>query len=159
MMDRRNFLRTASSFTLLTVGATTDASRTTGESIVKYLSLDKLPGMCAKEPMTADGIIRLSKIEVYPQYLDKYINYATEVGEISLRSEPGVLTMYAIGEKENPCNITILETYASHAAYEKHIASEHFQRYKLETLHMVKSLILSDQTPLNPANKLNNFIQ
>lgn len=159
MMDRRNFLRTASSFTLLTVGATTDASRITGESIGKYLSLDKLPGMCAKEPMTADGIIRLSKIEVYPQYLDKYINYATEVGEISLRSEPGVLTMYAIGEKENPCNITILETYASHAAYEKHIASEHFQRYKLETLHMVKSLILSDQTPLNPANKLNNFIQ
>ena len=159
MMDRRNFLRTASSFTLLTVGATTDASRTTGESIGKYSNLDKLPGMCAKEPMTADGIIRLSKIEVYPQYLDKYINYATEVGEISLRSEPGVLTMYAIGEKENPCNITILETYASHAAYEKHIASEHFQRYKLETLHMVKSLILSDQTPLNPANKLNNFIQ
>ena len=102
-MDRRNFLRTASSFTLLTVGATTDASRTTGESIGKYLNLDKLPGMCAKEPMTADGIIRLSKIEVYPQYLDKYINYATEVGEISLRSEPGVLTMYAIGEKENPC--------------------------------------------------------
>ena len=79
MMDRRNFLRTASSFTLLTVGATTDASRTTGESIGKYLSLDKLPGMCAQEPMTADGIIRLSKIEVYPQYLDKYINYATEV--------------------------------------------------------------------------------
>ena len=159
MMDRRNFLRTASSFTLLTVGATTDASRTTGESIGKYLNLDKLPGMCAKEPMTADGIIRLSKIEVYPQYLDKYINYATEVGEISLRNEPGVLTMYAIGEKENPYNITILETYANHAAYEKHIASEHFQRYKLETLHMVKSLILSDQTPLNPANKLNNFIQ
>ena len=143
MMDRRNFLRTASSFTLLTVGATTDASRTTGESIGKYLNLDKLPGMCAKEPMTADGIIRLSKIEVYPQYLDKYINYATEVGEISLRNELGVLTMYAIGEKENPCNITILETYASHAAYEKHIASEHFQRYKLETLHMVKSLINS----------------
>ena len=49
--------------------------------------------------MTADGIIRLSKIEVYPQYLDKYINYATEVGEISLRSELVGLTMYAIGEK------------------------------------------------------------
>ena len=130
----------------------------TGEIIGKCLNLDK-SGMCVKEPMTTDGIVRLSKIEVYPQYLDKYINYATEVGEISLRNEPGVLTMYAIGEKENPCNITILETYANHAAYEKHIASEHFQRYKLETLHMVKSLILSDQTPLNPANKLNNFIQ
>ena len=159
MMDRRNFLRTASSFTLLTVEATTDASRTTGESIGKYLNLDKLPGMCAKEPMTADGIIRLSKIEVYPQYLDEYMNYATEVGEISLRTEPGVLTMYAVSEKENPCKVTILETYASREAYEKHIASEHFQKYKQGTLHMVKSLVLSDQTPLNPANRINNFIQ
>lgn len=131
----------------------------TGEIIGKCLNLDKQPGMCAKEPMSADGIVRLSKIEVYPQYLDEYMKYATEVGEISLRTESGVLTMYAVGEKENPCKVTILETYASHAAYEKHIASEHFQKYKQGTLHMVKSLVLSDQTPLNPANKLNNFMQ
>ena len=69
------------------------------------------PGMCAKEPMAADGIVRLSRIEVYPEFLDEYIKYATEVGEISLRTEPGVLTMYAVAEKENPCRITILETY------------------------------------------------
>ena len=74
------------------------------------------PGMCAKEPMAADGIVRLSKIEVYPQYLDEYIKYVTEVGGISLRTEPGVLTMYAVAEKENPCKITILETYASREA-------------------------------------------
>ena len=96
------------------------------------------PGMCAKEPMAADGIVRLSKVEVYPQYLDEYIKYATEVGEISLRTEPGVLTMYAVGEKEN---------------------SAHFQKYKQGTLHMVKSLELTDQTPLNPANRINNFIE
>lgn len=54
---------------------------------------------------------------------------------------------------------SILETYASREAYEKHIASEHFQKYKQGTLHMVKSLVLSDQKPLNPANKLNNFMQ
>ena len=131
----------------------------TGEIIGKCLNLDKQPGMCAKKPMTADGIIRLSKIEVYPQYLDEYMKYATEVGEVSLRTEPGVLTMYAVGEKENPCKITILETYASREAYEKHIASKHFQKYKQGTLHMVKSLVLSDQTPLNPANRINNFIQ
>lgn len=131
----------------------------TGEIIGKCLNLDKQPGMCAKKPMNADGIVRLSKIEVYPQYLDEYMKYATEVGEVSLRTEPGVLTMYAVGEKENPCKITILETYASREAYEKHIASEHFQKYKQGTLHMVKSLVLSDQTPLNPANRINNFIQ
>ena len=131
----------------------------TGEIIGKCLNLDKQPGMCAKKPMNADGIVRLSKIEVYPQYLDEYMKYATEVGEISLRTEPGVLTMYAVGEKENPCKITILETYASREAYEKHIASKHFQKYKQGTLHMVKSLVLSDQMPLNPANRINNFIQ
>lgn len=131
----------------------------TGEVIGKCLNLDKQPGMCAKQPMQADGIVRLSKIEIHPQYLDEYMNYATEVGEISLRTEPGVLTMYAISERENPCKVTILETYASYEAYEKHIASEHFQKYKQGTLHMVKSLVLSDQTPLNPANKINNFMQ
>lgn len=131
----------------------------TGEVIGKCLQLDNAPAMCAKEPMAADGIVRLSKIEIYPQYLDAYLRYAVEVGEVSLRTEPGVLTMYAVSEKENPCRVTILETYASRGAYEKHIASEHFQRYKQGTLHMVKSLILSDQTPLNPANRINNFIQ
>lgn len=130
-----------------------------GEVIGKCLKLDKEPSMCAKEPMTSDGIIRLSKIEVHPQCLDEYMKYATEVGEISLRTEPGVLTMYAVGDKENPCKITILETYASKAAYERHIASEHFQKYKQGTLHMVKSLVLSDQTPLNPASRIENFIQ
>lgn len=131
----------------------------TGEVIGKCLQLDKAPAMCDKEPMAVDGIVRLSKIEIYPQYLDAYMKYAAEVGEVSLRTEPGVLTMYAVSEKENPCRVTILETYASRGAYEKHIASEHFQRYKQGTLHMVKSLILSDQTPLNPANRINNFIQ
>lgn len=131
----------------------------TGEIIGKCLNLDKEPGMCAKLPMAADGIVRLSKIEVYPEHLDEYMEYATEVGEVSLRTEPGVLTMYAVSEKENPCRITILETYVSQAAYESHIVSEHFRKYKQGTLHMVKSLVLSDQTPLNPTNRINNFIQ
>ena len=117
------------------------------------------PGMYVKLPMSADGIVRLSKIEVYPEYLEEYVEYAVEVGEVSLRTEPGVLTMYAVGEKENPCLITILETYASKEAYESHIASEHFRKYKQGTLHMVKTLMLSDQIPLNPANKINNFIE
>lgn len=131
----------------------------TGEIIGKCLNLDKAPSMCAKEPMTSDGIVRLSKIEVYPQHLDEYMKYAVEVGEISLRTEPGVLAMYAVQEKENPCKVTILESYASQEAYEKHIESEHFKKYKQGTLHMVKSLTLSDQTPLNSANRINNYIQ
>ena len=106
--------------------------------------------ICHKLPMEADGIVRLSKIEVYPEFLDEYIKYAVEVGEISLLTEPGVLTMYAVGEKDNPCKVTILETYASKAAYEQHIASEHFQKYKQGTLRVVLNLELLNVTPLIP---------
>ena len=145
----RNLLIALLLFGLLSCGGT--AKRETHPS--------RQPGMCAKEPMAADGIVRLSKIEVWSQCLGEYMKYVTEVGEISLRIEPGVLTMYAVAEKENPCKITILETYASKEAYDKHIASAHFRKYKQGTLHMVKSLELSDQTPLNPANRINNFIE
>lgn len=111
-----------------------------------------------KEAMQPDGIVRLSKIEVFPQWLEEYMKFATEVGAISLQTEPGVLTMYAVADKDNPCNITILETYSSQEAYRKHIASPHFQKYKQGTLHMVKSLVLDDVTPLNPDNQITNFI-
>lgn len=131
----------------------------TGEVIGRCLALDKESGMCAKLPMEADGIVRLSKIEVYPEHLEEYMKYATEVGEVSLRTEPGVLTMYAVSEKDNPCHVTILETYANREAYEKHIASPHFRKYKEGTLHMVKSLTLSDQTPVNPANRITNYME
>ncbi len=112
-----------------------------------------------KFPMSADGIIRLSKIEIYPQYVEEYMEYAAEVGEISLRIEPGVITMYALADKENPCHITILETYSSREAYADHIKSTHFQKYKQGTFHMVKSLVLADQMPLNPASHLINEIR
>ena len=114
--------------------------------------------MVEKEKMATDGIVRLSKIEVYPQYLDEYMEFAVEVGTKSLLTEPGVLTMYAMQDKEDRCVITILETYSSQEAYKSHIASDHFQKYKQGTLHMVKSLELCDQSPLNPFNKLINTI-
>lgn len=114
--------------------------------------------MVEKESISDDGIVRLSKIEVYPQYLDEYLKFAVEVGTESLRTEPGVLTMYAMQDKENHCMITILETYSSQEAYKSHIASRHFQKYKQGTLHMVKNLELCDQIPLNPDNIITNTI-
>lgn len=114
--------------------------------------------MVEKEKMTDNGIVRLSKVEIYPRYIDEYMEFAVEVGTKSLQTEPGVLTMYAMQDKDNPCMITILETYSSQEAYESHIASGHFQKYKQGTLHMVKNLELRDQTPLNPDNTITNTI-
>lgn len=146
-------------FLTLLVACNTKTTQENNKQNDTEMEKNNIENMIEKDSMQADGIVRLSKIEVYPEYLDEYIKFATEVGEVSLRTESGVLTMYAVAEKDNPCKITILETYASQEAYKKHIASAHFQKYKQGTLHMVKSLELVDQKPLNPANKLKNFIK
>ncbi|MDE6278014.1 MAG: antibiotic biosynthesis monooxygenase [Muribaculaceae bacterium] len=123
------------------------------------LTGENTTNMCKKLTMQSDGIGRLSKIKVNPEYLNEYMKYAMEVGRISLQTEPGILTMYAVADKDNPCNITILETYASEEAYKSHIASTHFQKYKQSTLHMVDSLRLEDVVALNPENVLVNIIK
>ncbi|MDE5941057.1 MAG: antibiotic biosynthesis monooxygenase [Muribaculaceae bacterium] len=104
---------------------------------------------CRKLPMAEDGIIRYSVIEILPDYLDEYLPLALEVGDISMKTEPGVLAMYPTVSNADSCKVTILEIYASQDAYKSHIASQHFQKYKQSTLHMVKSLQLLDQKPLN----------
>ena len=97
-----------------------------------------------------DRLVRLSKIEVYEEYLDEYLSFVGEVGRASVEQEEGVLTLFSVQEKERPFHITILEIYASRAAYEHHITTPHFQKYKQGTLHMVKSLELCDGKALVP---------
>jgi len=65
-----------------------------------------------------------------------------------------VLTLYAVAEKSDPTNITILEIYADSAAYEAHLQTPHFIKYKTGTAEMVKSLELIETTPLIPELKI-----
>ncbi|WP_300935731.1 putative quinol monooxygenase [uncultured Muribaculum sp.] len=105
---------------------------------------------CEKHQMADDGIIRYSVIDIIPEHLKEYLPLALEVGEVSMKTEPGVLAMYPTVADDDSCRVTILEIYSSRDAYKSHIASRHFQKYKQSTLHMVKSLQLLDQKPMNP---------
>lgn len=67
-----------------------------------------------------------------------------------MRLEPGVLTLYAVAEKDAPNRITILEIYANRTAYESHLKTPHFQKYKQGTIEMVEDLVLTDTQPLIP---------
>ena len=95
-----------------------------------------------------DHIVRVAEVEVYPEHLDKYLAYAREVGETSTAVEPGVLTLCSMQDKADPCRILILEIYADQAAYQRHLQTPHFKRYKEGTAHMVKSLKLTDTKPI-----------
>jgi len=94
-------------------------------------------------------MVRIAEIEVYQQYLDQYLAFADEVDRISVESEPGVICLFPMQIEEEPTQIRILEIYASEDAYNNHIKTEHFQKYKQATLHMVKSLKLNDMKPLD----------
>ena len=103
-----------------------------------------------KEPDTITGSqkVRLAKIVVDQARLNEYNSYLKEEIESSMRLEPGVLTLYATFEKERPNRITILEIYANEEAYQSHIKTPHFLKYKQGTLDMVQELELIDSTPL-----------
>lgn len=107
------------------------------------------------KPVSAEkNLVRLSKITVDPTQIDAYNAFLKEEIEASMRLEPGVLTLYATAEKDAPYKVTILEIYADRAAYEKHLQTPHFQKYKQGTLEMVKELELVDVKPLIPGLKI-----
>ena len=94
-------------------------------------------------------ICRLAEIEVYPEYLKEYLAFANEVDRLSVEREPGVICLFPMQSVENPAQIRILEIYASEEAYQNHLKTDHFQKYKKGTMHMVKSLKLPTMQPLD----------
>jgi quinol monooxygenase YgiN len=101
-----------------------------------------------------EQMVRLSKLVIDPAHLEAYRSALMEEVNASVRLEPGVLTLYAVAEKDRPTHFTILEIYADRAAYQQHIKSPHFLKYKTGTEHMVKSLELVDTVPLVPEMKI-----
>lgn len=93
---------------------------------------------------TKDMMIRISEIEVDSNYLKEYNAILQEESRASVQLEAGVIAIYPLYQKENPAQIRILEIYANRKAYEAHLKTPHFQKYKTTTLKMVKSLKLVD---------------
>jgi quinol monooxygenase YgiN len=94
-------------------------------------------------------LVRISEIQIFPQYLDEYQRILNEEAEASVRLEPGVICIFPSAEKDDRTKIRILEVYATREAYDAHIKSPHFQKYKKSTLLMVKSLRLVDMQAID----------
>jgi len=93
-------------------------------------------------------MVRLAKLVIDANQLESYKAFLREEIEVSLRVEPGVKTLYAVSEKNNPSHVTILEIYADTLAYQAHLKTPHFIKYKTGTKNMVKSLELVETVPL-----------
>ncbi len=98
-----------------------------------------------------DMMVRISEIEIEPAYLEEYKAILKEEAAASVKKEPGVISIFPMFQKENPTQIRILEMYASKEAYQQHLKTPHFLKYKTTTLKMVKSLKLIDMEAMDSA--------
>ncbi|HSD05628.1 putative quinol monooxygenase [Flavobacterium sp.] len=102
-------------------------------------------------------IVRLTEIEIDSNFVKEYSEILKEESSASVALEPGVISIFPMFQKDNPIQIRILEIYANKEAYESHLKTPHFQKYKTTTLKMVKALRLIDMSVMDPENMKEMF--
>ncbi len=100
-------------------------------------------------------VVRIAKLKIDSAQLESYKAALKEEIEASVRTEQGVLTLYAVSDKNNLTHITVFEIYANQEAYLAHLKTPHFIKYKTTTKDMVKSLELMDTVPIALKAKAN----
>ncbi|OXA75697.1 putative quinol monooxygenase [Flavobacterium frigidimaris] len=95
-------------------------------------------------------MIRISEIEIYPEHLSEYKAILKEESSASVKLEPGVLAIFPMYKKKDSTQIRILEMYQDNDAYQSHLKTPHFLKYKTTTVKMVKSLKLIDMDTIDP---------
>jgi len=98
--------------------------------------------------MSGKLVVRIAEIEIDLVQLETYRALLAEEIEASVALEPGVLSLNAVSIKDSPNSIRILEVYANRTAYEAHLLTPHFLKYKNATAGMVTSLTLLDVDPI-----------
>ena len=133
---------------------TTEPDLAPFREMILYKNAEWLLGMSQTKPVAESFngkmIVRLAEIEVYPKHLKEYLEFANEVDRLSVERESGVFCLFPMQSAEDSTKIRILEIYASEKTYQQHLKTDHFQKYKQGTLHMVKNLKLPTMQPLDP---------
>ena len=129
--------------------------KTSISSLILLMAMLSLFYCCTTSAQKKSQMVRLAKLVIDSAQLENYKALLKEEIETSVRVEPGVKTLYAVSEKNNPTHITILEIYADTTVYIAHLQTLHFMKYKTGTKDMVKSLELVATVPLIPEMKIN----
>ncbi|MBY3388017.1 putative quinol monooxygenase [Rhizobium laguerreae] len=98
--------------------------------------------------MSRKPVVRMAELEIDPDTLETYRALLKEEIEASVALEDGVISLSAVSIRDNPNRIRILEVYADQEAYEAHLRTPHFLKYKNQTAHMVTSLTLIEVDPI-----------
>ena len=91
-----------------------------------------------------NNMYRIAKIKVDVNQLEQYTIALKEQMNTAIQLEVGVLSYTVMADKKDPSSITIVEVYQNKDAYESHISTPHFRKYKDKVKDMVLSLELMD---------------
>lgn len=94
-------------------------------------------------------IVRIAELEIVEEQLKNYLTELNIEARASMERESGVISIFPMSDKETPSKITIVEIYADENAYEAHLETPHFKKYKTTTAEMVKSLKLIDMSAVD----------
>lgn len=108
-----------------------------------FLSIFNFLSLTASAQVTTK-MYRIAKIKVDANQLDLYQVALKEQMNTAIQLEPGVLSYTVVADKKDASSITIFEVYSNHEAYQSHIATPHFKKYKETVKNMVLSLELID---------------
>ena len=96
---------------------------------------------------------RIAKIKVDINQLEEYKVALKEQMNTAIKMEPGVLSYTVVADKKDLSLLTILEVYANLEAYQSHILTPHFKKYKDTVKDMVLSLELIDTELIERVHK------
>ena len=104
------------------------------KTVLGVLAVMAMSGNRGEAQAQEDALVmRIAEIEVDARFVKEYAAALTEEADASVRLEPGVISIFPMHQKERATLIRILEIYADRAAYESHLMSPHFLKYKATT--------------------------
>ena len=104
----------------------------------------KLSSMTPNINLPNNRMYRTAIIKIDPNKLEQYKTALLEQMNTAIKLEPGVLSYTVVADKKDLSSITIMEVYMNLEAYQAHILTPHFKKYKETVKDMVSSLTLID---------------
>ncbi len=98
-------------------------------------------------------VVRMAHLEVKPGLRNAFIAIVTEGMRTSVQTEPGVLALYCVADKNNPDKLIFFEIYASEEAYQAHRTTPHFKKYIEKTKDLSVSKVLLETVPVELRDK------
>lgn len=109
-------------------------------------------GHAAEPEATA---VRIAHLTIKPEHLEAFTLAVKEEMRDALAREPGVIAIYAVADKTDPCKMTFFEMYIDDDAYELHRKTPHFVKYFETTKDMIAERELIQAIPVELRDKHN----